>query len=256
MTIATYNVNGIRAALTKGLAEWVAAGDYDVLCLQEVKALEEQVDLQPLADLGYRWAWHAAEKKGYSGVATFWREGRLTAKHVAPGCGLDVYDREGRVLRTDFDDFALVNIYFPSGSGGEERQAFKMRFLHDLPAYLQRLRAERRELIVVGDYNIAHTERDIHNPKANKNSPGFLPDERAWVSGLLAGGMTDAYRHLHPEAQTYTWWSFRGGARANDKGWRIDYQMVSPGLVGRLRSAQHLKDNVHSDHAAVVVEYG
>ena len=256
MTIASYNVNGIRAALKKGLAEWVAAGDYDVLCLQEVKALEEQVDLQHLADLGYRWAWHAAEKKGYSGVATFWRESRLTPKLVTPGCGLDVYDREGRVLRTDFSDFALLNIYFPSGSGGEERQAFKMRFLHDLPAYLHRVRAERRELIVVGDYNIAHTPQDIHNPAANKNSPGFLPDERAWVSGLLAGGMTDAYRHLHPEAQTYTWWSFRGGARANDKGWRIDYQMVSPGLVGRLKSARHLRDDVHSDHCAVVVEYG
>ena len=255
MKIATYNVNGVRAALVKGLADWMAAGDYDVVCLQEVKAHEEQVDLRPLSDLGYRWAWHAAEKKGYSGVATLWREGRLTPKHIAPGCEMSVYDCEGRVLRTDFDDFALLNCYFPSGSSGEARQTLKMRFLHDFGGYLARVRAERPNLIVVGDYNIAHTERDIHNPKANKNSSGFLPEERAWMSGYVAGGMVDAYRALHPGGREYSWWSFRGGARANDKGWRIDYQMVSEGLRGRLVDAYHLKDDRHSDHAALVVEY-
>ena len=255
LKIVSYNVNGIRAALTKGLVDWVAAGDYDVVCLQEVKAHEAQVDLQPLAALGYRWAWHAAEKKGYSGVATFWRGARLSAKHVAPGCGIGVYECEGRVLRVDFEGFTVLNCYFPSGSSGDVRQAYKMDFLHDIGAYFAKVRAEQPNLIIVGDYNIAHTPMDIHNPKANKNSPGFLPDERAWMSGFLAGGMVDAYRALHPEAQTYTWWSFRGGARANDKGWRIDYQMVSEPLRPALRAAYHMKDDKHSDHCAVVVKY-
>ncbi len=255
MTIATYNVNGVRAALLKGLVEWVTAGDYDIFCLQEVKALEEQVDLAPFTALGYRWAWHAAEKKGYSGVATFWKEGRLSPKLVTHGCGITTYDNEGRVLRTDFDGFTLLNCYFPSGSSAEARQAVKIDFLHDFVPYLDSVRAETPEVIVVGDYNIAHAPIDIHNPKANAKSSGFLPEERQWMTDLLASGMTDAYRHLHPDAQTYTWWSFRGGARANDKGWRIDYQMVSEGLADRLASAHHDREARHSDHCAVVVEY-
>ena len=255
MKIASYNVNGIRAAISKGLVEWAAAGDYDVLCLQEVKALEEQADLSGFAALGYEWAWHAAEKKGYSGVATFWKAGRLSAKHVAPGCDVAAYDCEGRVLRTDFDGFTIVNCYFPSGSSGDARQDVKMAFLHDVGAYFARVRAEQPRLIIVGDYNIAHTAQDIHNPKANKNSSGFLPEERAWMSGFVAGGMVDAFRALRPEEQSYSWWSFRGGARAKDKGWRIDYQMVSETLRPALRDAYHLKDDQHSDHCAVVVEY-
>ncbi len=255
MTIATYNVNGIRAAMLKGLADWAAAGDYDVMCFQEVKALEEQVDLAPFAALGYAWAWHAAEKKGYSGVATFWKAGRLSPKRITHGCGISTYDCEGRVLRTDFDDFTLLNCYFPSGSSAGARQAVKMDFLADFVPYLAGVRAEQPNVVVVGDYNIAHAERDIHNPKANAKSSGFLPEERAWMTQFVAAGMTDAYRHLNPEAQTYTWWSFRGGARANDKGWRIDYQMVTPGMVPRLKSAYHAQDHQHSDHCAVVVEY-
>ena len=256
MKIASYNVNGIRAAIGRGLVDWVAAGDYDIVCLQEVKALEQQVDLTPIAALGYRWAWHAAERKGYSGVATFWHAGRLSPKRVTPGCGIGAYDCEGRVLRTDFDDFTLLNCYFPSGSSAEARQAFKMDFLGDFGPYLAGVRAEQPRVVVVGDYNIAHAEIDIHNPKANAKSPGFLPEERQWMTELLAGGMTDAYRHLHPAGQTYTWWSFRGGARANDKGWRIDYQLVSEPMRARLRAAEHHRDHAHSDHCAVVVEYG
>ncbi len=255
MTIASYNVNGIRAAMLKGLVDWAAAGAYDVMCFQEVKAMEEQVDLAPFAELGYAWAWHAAEKKGYSGVATFWKVGRLSPKLVTHGCGIGTYDREGRVLRTDFADFTLLNCYFPSGSSAEARQAIKMDFLQDFAPYLAGVRAEVAHVIVVGDYNIAHAERDIHNPKANAQSSGFLPEERAWMTDFVAAGMTDAYRHLNPESQTYTWWSFRGGARANDKGWRIDYQMVSEGMVERLVAARHGRDEVHSDHCAVVVEY-
>ena len=263
MKIATYNVNGIRAALGKGLLEWVQAGDYDVVCLQEVKANEEQVDLSGFADLDYHWAWRGADKKGYSGVATFWKAGiadALAAEHSHPA---DVpLPLEGRVLRTDFGAhgalpaLALLNIYFPSGSSGDERQAAKMDFLHALGPYLAKVRAAQPNLVVVGDYNIAHTPLDIHNPKGNKNSSGFLPDERAWLSGFLAGGMVDAFRALHPEAQEYSWWSFRGGARANNKGWRIDYQMVSEPLRPSLKAAYHLPDDKHSDHCALVVEYG
>ena len=255
MTIVSYNVNGIRAALNRGLLDWIAAGQYDILCFQEVKALEEQVDLAPLAELGYDWAWHAAEKKGYSGVATFWRRSRLAPKLVTTGCGIARYDCEGRVLRTDFHQFTLLNCYFPSGSSAELRQGVKMDFLADFDPYLEAVRAQQPRVVVVGDYNIAHAEIDIHNPKANAKSSGFLPEERAWMSQHLASGMTDAYRHLHPEAQTYTWWSFRGGARNNDKGWRIDYQMVSEPLRPHLLGAAHHKDALHSDHAAVVVEY-
>ena len=256
MTIATYNVNGIRAALKKGLLDWLRAGRYDVVCLQEVKAREEQVDLTELAALGYAWAWHPADKPGYSGVATLWREaGGLSPKRVASGCAIADFDCEGRVLRTDFDDLALLNVYFPSGSSGEARQAMKMRFLHELGGYLARVRAEQPNLVVVGDYNIAHTERDIHNAKANKKSSGFLPEERSWMSGFLAGGMVDAWRALHPDAVEYTWWSYRGGARARNKGWRLDYQMVSEPLRPRLRAARHTPEAQQSDHCALVVEY-
>ncbi len=256
MTIVSYNVNGIRAALLKGLAEWMARGDYDIVCLQEVKAMEDQVDLTAIAALGYAWAWHAAEKKGYSGVATFWKVGRLSPKLVTAGCGIGAYDCEGRILRTDFEDFTLLNCYFPSGSSAEERQDVKMRFLADFTPYLAGIRNQQANVIVVGDYNIAHNEIDIHNPKANAKSSGFLPEERAWMTEYVGGGMVDAYRYLNPEAQGYTWWSFRGGARTQDKGWRIDYQMVSAPMQARLMKAYHLKDELHSDHCAVVVEYG
>ena len=260
MKIATYNVNGVRAALGKGLVEWVQAGDYDILCLQEVKANEEQVDLAPFAELGYKWAWHSAEKKGYSGVATFWKEGGPAPgassgpTHVESGCALEVYDCEGRVLRTDFADFSVINCYFPSGSSGDVRQGVKMAFLHDIGSYFARVRAAQPNLVIVGDYNIAHTAMDIHNPKSNKNSSGFLPEERSWMSGFLAGGMVDAFRALNPDTVEYSWWSFRGGARANNKGWRIDYQMVSESMRARLQKAYHLKDDKHSDHCALVVE--
>jgi len=254
LKIVTYNVNGIRAALGKGLLDWVQAGEYDIVCLQEVKANEDQVDLAGFAELGYAWEWHAAQKKGYSGVATFWKKG-LTPKHVSGGCGIETYDCEGRILRTDFEDFALLNCYFPSGSSGDIRQAIKMQFLHDVGEYFAAVRAEKPNIIIVGDYNIAHTAIDIHNPKANKKSSGFLPEERSWMSGFLAGGMVDAFRTIHPEEVAYSWWSFRGGARANNKGWRIDYQMVSESLRPRLAQAYHLPNDKHSDHCALVVGY-
>lgn len=254
MKIATYNVNGIRAAIKKGLLEWLKAGDYDIVCLQEVKAMEEQVDLEPFAELGYQWTWHAAEKKGYSGVATFYKN-QLSPKLVRAGCGIETYDSEGRVLRTDFKDFALLNCYFPSGTTGTTRQDVKMDFLRDFLPFLDGIRKENPNVIVVGDYNIAHTENDIHNPKSNKNSSGFLPEERAWVDEYLATGMIDAFRHLHPDTIEYSWWSYRAGARGKNKGWRIDYQMVTGPMKARLQKAYHMKDDLQSDHCALVVEY-
>lgn len=260
MKIATYNVNGIRAAMNKGLVEWVEAGDYDILCFQEVKANEDQVDLAPFADLGYAWAWHGAEKKGYSGVATFWKErsgskGVKAPTQITAGCGISAYDCEGRMLRTDFDGFTLLNCYFPSGTTGTVRQDVKMDFLRDFLPYLAAVKAEQPNVIVVGDYNIAHTENDIHNAKSNAKSSGFLPEERAWVDEFLATGMVDAFRHLNPKLVEYSWWSYRAGARGNNKGWRIDYQMTTTPLTNKLKRAYHLKDDLHSDHCALVVEY-
>ena len=258
MKIATYNVNGIRAAINKGLVDWLKAGDYDILCLQEVKADEHQVDLTPFAQLGYKWAWHSAQKKGYSGVATFWKEspkGLAAPQKITAGCGLDVYDSEGRILRTDFKDFTLLNCYFPSGTTGTSRQDVKMDFLRDFMPYLAGVRTEQPNVIVVGDYNIAHTENDIHNPKGNAKSSGFLPEERAWIDEFIASGMVDTFRQLNPELVEYSWWSYRAGARGNNKGWRIDYQMVSQALLPSLRRAYHLKDDQHSDHCALVVDY-
>jgi len=258
MTLLTYNLNGIRSALQKGLADWLATQHFDVLCFQEVKATHDVVDLAPLEALGYRYQWHAAEKKGYSGVATFSKQ---APDNVVKGCGLAVYDCEGRILRTDFDDITLLNCYFPSGTTGDLRQSVKMAFLADFYEYVQTLRQTRPNLIVVGDYNIAHTERDIHDPVRNKNSTGFLPEERAWMDKWFASGFTDAFRHLHPDKTEYSWWSYRAafgraafgraGARASNKGWRIDYISVADTLQSRIESAGHFPDVVHSDHGGV-----
>lgn len=252
LSIVSYNVNGLRSAIDKGFAAWLAASAFDVVCVQETKAWPEQVDTQFLTDLGYQQFWHVAEKKGYSGVATFTRR---VPDRVVEGCGIPRYDREGRVLRLDFGDWSLLNCYFPSGTTGDERQGFKMEFLVDFAGYIQDLRQERPQLIIVGDYNIAHQEMDIHDPKGNKKSSGFLPEERAWMDEWFAQGFTDAYRFLHPTTVEYSWWSFRAGARANNKGWRIDYQTATSNLAPRLRQSRHLAEAVHSDHCPVWVEW-
>ena len=170
------------------------------------------------------------------------------------GCGIEKYDNEGRIIRADFGDWSILNCYFPSGSSGEERQAFKMEFLDDFFKWIKKLKKERPNLIVVGDYNIAHTEMDIHNPKSNKKSSGFLPEEREWMTKWLASGFTDAYRFINPEGEEYSWWTYRFGARKNNKGWRIDYQSVSESLKDKIFSARQLGDAVHSDHCPVFME--
>ena len=253
MHLLTYNVNGIRAAIKNGLIDWLTTQDFDILCFQEVKATHDVVDLLPFEALGYGYHWHAAEKKGYSGVATF---SKTKPDHVVLGCGLPHYDAEGRILRTDFGDLTLLNCYFPSGTTGEVRQGVKMQFLADFYDYALALRLERPNLIVVGDYNIAHTEIDIHDPVRNKNTTGFLPDERAWLTRWFANGFTDVFRHKHPDAVEYSWWSYRAGARTNNKGWRIDYISVSGPLRDRVIDAGHHRDAVHSDHGPVWLELG
>ena len=256
MKIVSYNVNGIRAALRKGLVDWLATQDFDIVGLQETKALREQVDeasRQGLRDLGYTLHWHSAERKGYSGVATLSRPPVL---HRVNGCELPHVDCEGRVLRTDYADFTLLNCYFPNGGANEGRHTYKQDFLRDFLLYTRQLRRQQPRLVVIGDYNIAHTELDIHNPKANQKSSGFLPEERAWMDRWFADGFVDPFRLLHPDAREYSWWSFRGGARANNKGWRIDYTSVTENLRDRVVGAGHLRDAVHSDHCPVVLELG
>jgi exodeoxyribonuclease III len=250
-SIASYNVNGIRAAAGKGLWEWAAAGQYDILCFQEIKALESDISMAEPEALGYRAFCHSAEKKGYSGVAIFTRQ---EPDRVVMGCGIPEYDREGRIIRADFGDWTLLNCYFPSGTSGDERQEFKMKFLSDFKSWIDALKKERPNLIVVGDYNIAHQEIDIHDPKGNKNNSGFLPEERAWMTEWLDNGFTDAFRHKNPELVEYSWWTFRAGARANNKGWRIDYQSVSEPLKQHILSCRQLNDAMHSDHCPVWME--
>lgn len=247
-SIISYNVNGLRAAIGKGLWEWLEAERPDILCLQEIKAQPEDVPLLELEALGYRHYWRPAEKKGYSGVATFSLQ---PADHVAYTCGTEEYDREGRILRTDFGEWTLLNCYFPSGTTGEERQAFKMVFLDKFYGYAMQLKQERPNLIIVGDYNIAHQEIDIHDPKGNKKSSGFLPEERAWMSKWLESGFTDAFRHKNPGLTAYSWWTFRAGARGKNKGWRIDYQSVSDPLKDKIISVNQLTSVMHSDHCPV-----
>jgi exodeoxyribonuclease-3 len=249
--IISYNVNGIRAATNKGFMTWLKENDFDIVSVQEIKAMKEQAPLALIEDLGYHHHWHSAEKKGYSGVATF---SKKEPDKVVEGCGMEKYDREGRILRTDFGKVTLLNCYFPSGTTGDIRQDFKYEFLDDFFLWVNELKKERPNLIIVGDYNIAHTEMDIHNPKSNKNSSGFLPEERAWMTKWLESGFTDAFRYANPELVEYSWWSFRANSRANNKGWRIDYQSVSDPLKDKIKQSFQINDAMHSDHCPVFME--
>ncbi len=253
MKIISYNINGIRAALKKGFLEWLQEAAPDVLCLQEVKALQTDIDLAPFEALGYQCHWFSADKKGYSGVATFVKG---AACEATGGTGHAQSDAEGRVLRTDIGPLTIVNAYFPSGTTGSVRQDYKYTWLREFGEWIAQLRQTRQELIVCGDFNIAHREADIHNPKGNAKNSGFLPEERVWMDEFLSGGMADTFRHLHPDVRdSYSWWSQRfPTVRAQNKGWRIDYVCASEALIPRLRAAVHLRDIDFSDHCPVVVE--
>lgn len=251
MRIVTFNVNGIRSAVQKGLWKWVADNDIDYLCLQEVKAGMDQADIQEMLDLGYQAAWFEAEKKGYSGVATF---SKLTPDLVQRGIGDPLFDREGRVLRTDFGDLTVLNCYFPSGSSGEDRHAFKMEFLSAFSTWIEPLKAQRSRIIVLGDYNIVHRGIDIHNPERKDNPSGYRPEERGWMDEWFHTGWHDAFREKHPDTQAFSWWSYRAGSRQKDKGWRIDYCSVSAPISGQITACFHDKQAAFSDHCPVVTD--
>ena len=256
MKIVSYNLNGLRSALSKGLLDWVAATEPDVLCVQEIKAGTTPLDVSGLAALGYRAYLHPARKPGYSGVGTF---SRVEPKAVVVGCGEPRYDDEGRVLRLDFDDVSVLNTYMPSGTSGPARQAFKVAWLHWFRAYAAALRQDAAvpPLVIGGDFNCCQTALDLHNPKANQQSPGFTPEERQWFQNLLADGWLDSFRQLHPDAPNhYSWWSYRAGSRARNVGWRLDHLLLDQALLPRLQGAGLWPDAVHSDHcpAWVVLE--
>ncbi len=256
MKIVSYNLNGLRSALGKGLLDWVAAARPDVLCMQEIKAGTAPLDVSGLAALGYHAYLHPARKPGYSGVATF----SLTEpKAVVTGCGEPLYDEEGRVLRLDFEHVSVLNTYMPSGTSGPARQAFKVAWLHWFRAYVARLRQDATvpPLVIGGDFNCCQTAIDLHNPKANQTSPGYTPEERQWFSDLLAEGYLDSFRQLHPEApHHYSWWSYRAGSRARNVGWRLDHLLLDQALLPQLRGAGLWPDVVHSDHCPAWVELG
>ncbi len=248
--IISYNVNGIRAAMTKDIAAWLKIENPDILCLQEVKAEMPQVNLEAFEEMGYKIYWNAAQKKGYSGVAIFSKQ---IPKHIELGCGIPEIDNEGRIIRLDFDKFSVISAYFPSGSSGEERQSFKMQFLDKIENYFKNLLIELPHLIVSGDYNICHKAIDIHNPKSNANTSGFLPEEREWMENLTQNYFVDSFRKVNKEPHQYSWWSYRAGSRGKNLGWRIDYNMVSKALQNNISSAKIHANAVHSDHCPIEV---
>lgn len=252
MKIITYNINGLRAALKKDFLEWLKATNADIVCLQEIKSTPEQLDPDVFRALGYELFWHPAIKKGYSGVAIF---SKITPENVCIGCGIEKYDFEGRVIRADYKDFSLMNVYMPSGSSGDERQAFKMVWLDDFFEYVHQIRKDFPNLVVCGDFNICHRAIDIHNPKSNANSSGFLPEEREWMEKFFESGFIDAFRHLNKEPHNYTWWSYRTNARERNLGWRIDYHAITKELKDKLKRAVILKEANHSDHCPVLLEF-
>ena len=251
MKIISYNVNGIRAAMTKGLIEWLKAANPDVFCVQETKALEEQVDTVQFEELGYHHFWHSAEKKGYSGVAIF---SKIKPNHVEIGTGIDYIDREGRVIRLDFDEVSVISLYLPSGTN-IDRLDFKMQFCEDFKSYINQLKVTHPNLVICGDYNICHEAIDIHDPVRNAKVSGFLPIEREWLSGFMNDcKMIDSFRFFVKEPHHYSWWTYRANARANNKGWRIDYNMVSETLKDKMTRAAILPEAKHSDHCPILLE--
>tara|TARA_R110002020_G_scaffold63170_2_gene168715 strand:+ start:80055 stop:80861 length:807 start_codon:yes stop_codon:yes gene_type:complete len=251
LKIVSYNVNGIRAALSKGFLEWLGAVDPDVLCLQEIKANQDQLDLDLFAAAGYPYHyWYSAQKKGYSGVAVLCKE---RPDNVVFGTGLDYMDFEGRNLRVDFNGISIMSLYLPSGTN-LARLDHKLQYMADFQNYIDTLKVERPNLVVCGDYNICHEAIDIHDPIRNQNVSGFLPVEREWIGNFIDSGFIDSFRHFNKEPHNYTWWSYRANARNNNKGWRLDYGMVSRPLESRLKRSIILSEAKHSDHCPILLE--
>ena len=247
-TIVSYNINGIRSVLRKDFDKWLAIYNPDIICLQEIKANEEQFNKEIFENLGYTCYVNSAEKAGYSGVAIL---SKVKPKKVEYGCGNYQIDMEGRLIRVDFKNYSVLSVYFPSGSSGEKRQEFKFMFLDFFQNYINELKQSIPNLIICGDFNICHKEIDIHNPKRNKNTSGFLIEERNWVTNFLNSGFIDSFRFFNSDGNKYTWWSYRARARQKNLGWRIDYNMVSQSLEKYILDARILSDVVHSDHCPI-----
>ncbi|MBS3738498.1 exodeoxyribonuclease III [Mesohalobacter halotolerans] len=251
MTILSYNVNGIRAAMRKGLTTWLKATDADVVCFQETKAQEEQIDVEAFKQLGFEYCyWFSAQKKGYSGVGII---SKVKPQHIEVGCGIDYMDNEGRILRLDFDNFSLMSLYLPSGTN-DARLNLKFDFMADFYNYINKLKNDKPNLVICGDYNICHEPIDIHDPVRLKTVSGFLPEEREWLSKFLDSGFIDSFRFKNPEVEQYSWWSYRANARANNKGWRLDYHLVSEPLKQNIKRAVILPEAKHSDHCPVLLK--
>ncbi len=253
MKIISYNVNGIRAAISKGFIEWLKSANPDVICLQEIKATEDQIPTDVISEAGYPFQYYfSAQKKGYSGVAILCKS---EPKNVVFGTGIENMDFEGRNLRVDFDSLSVMSMYLPSGTN-IDRLGYKFQYMDIIQEYIINLRNEIPNLVVCGDYNICHEAIDIHNPKGNEKTSGFLPEERAWLDGFMKTGMIDTFRHLNKEPDNYTWWSYRANARNNNKGWRIDYCLAAAPLKDKIKRALILPEAKHSDHCPVLVEIG
>lgn len=250
--IVSLNVNGLRAAITKGLQDWIATNSFDILCFQETKMDSSHANPDYFKSLGYHTYWHCAEKKGYSGVLIMSKDEPIK---VSYGTGIPVYDREGRLLVADYPGFSVANCYFPSGSSGEERHSFKMQFLNDMLPVFQQLIDEKKNLILVGDYNIVHKELDIHNPTRKDNPSGYRPEERAWLDHWFTELFHDSFRIIHPDKKEFSWWSYRAGSYFKDKGWRIDYHSVSKSLHSKVIDFKHHRDLRFSDHCALEASY-
>ncbi|MEO7446365.1 MAG: exodeoxyribonuclease III [Ferruginibacter sp.] len=252
MRIISYNVNGIRAAIKKGFIDWLKTDPADIICLQEVKAQETDIDTAALEALGFHYHWYCAQKKGYSGVAVFTK---IKPDLVTCGTGHEMSDFEGRVIQLHFGDVVVINAYFPSGTSGAHRQEYKYQWLEEFFEYLEKLKKKKKKIILCGDYNIAHTDMDIHDPKSNKNTTGFLPGERAWIDKFLGSGWIDSFRQLNKEPHHYTWWSQRfPSVRLNNKGWRIDYISITKALEKNLIASAIYPNILHSDHCPIFAE--
>lgn len=252
MKLISWNVNGLRSCTTKGFLEWFAQEDADIVCVQETKAHPEQLSAELTTPVGYSTYWASAEKKGYSGVATFTKQ----APHsTTVGLGVPDHDGHGRTLIHGFGDFVLFNCYFPNSQDDLNRLPLKLRYNSEILRQCQSLRAQGRSVIVCGDFNVAHTPIDIKNAKANEGSSGYTIEERSWMTEFLSLGYVDVFRHLHPnETDHYTWWSFRTAARSRNVGWRIDYFVISPDLLPRITACSHQPHVLGSDHCPVVLE--
>lgn len=251
MRIISYNVNGIRAAISKGFIEWLQMANPDVICLQEIKATEDQIPIADIEKAGYPYQYYfSATKKGYSGVAIL---SKIKPNEITFGTGIEHMDFEGRNIRVDFDAFSVMSLYLPSGTN-LDRLDHKFMYMDDFQNYVNTLKNTNPNLIICGDYNICHESIDIHDPVRNKTVSGFLPEERAWLDGFMKSGFIDSFRHFNKEPHHYSWWSYRAGARNNNKGWRIDYNLVSEPLRDNIKRAVILPEAKHSDHCPILVE--